>query len=1009
MTLYDLTSQANFATLSAQVADLRTKLAALTTSVTALTTRLTAAEEDIMVLTAGLLRRIVPTPPLGARCLATDYTAPTVPSPLRTFYVDSATGNDITGTGAIGAPWQTLAKINSTAIAGDQFNVRGTFAGTAEMIRPNVSGTATNKIHIRNWPGFQPLVTGYHTGNDVNIWLTGRTHVVVEGLKFTNGTCGNPCLLGDGTAGTSNIWIRNCVFDGQNVSVIKLNRATDCRVEDCTISNVGPTSNNDHDGIFLQNGSDRAVIVRNTITNCNHAGMSIGSYQSSSELDSDAVVVAQNSIRNPWAGCLNVNGKTTNVLVECNDLADAFTNSPITVSVGTKDNCLFQGRNGTFRYNRIWNAYRRGVSMETYAFAGYTQLCIGNKLYHNTIFDCGGAGMAMGCNTDAIAGMLNNQIDNNLAYNVGQNWNAVEGTPGVQPNGVGFYIILNTNPWPKPGGVQDLNGNIWRNNRFSRSGGFTAWFQILGAQRDSYTPAQWNALGTNVLNTDAGDPTFVSMAEPNPDLHLQSTSNAIDIGYLEPNVAFSGVAPDLGAFEGGVVVAPPFIPDFYVSPTGSSANNGSINSPWSLSYAFGGAGGALTPGKKVALRGGTYSGEYFCNVSGTQANPIVFRQYPGERAILDGNILTVGTHDLWFWGFEITQSNPVATQRMGINNRGPRCRFINMVIHDCGLNGVGDWVESPNSEVYGCLLYNNGTNHNLDHGYYGECQTPGTKLVRDNICFTNWAYGFQVYGSSGQFIDNFTFRGNVGWNNAVIDAGTSRAEFIMGGSGIVARGAVFDQNMTYRQDAGQTADIGWFFGGVNVDVAVTNNYFVGELDIYDWQTATVTGNTLYNTGQMVVNRGTLTGHTWSGNNFYRAAGATAWQYGGTNTTFAGWKTLTGFTNPGTLVGTTPTTNQIFYRPNLYEPGRGHIIIYNWQGLANVAVDLSQILSVGQAFTIVNAQNFFGASVLSGTYTGGTVNLPMAGITPPAPVGRSFTQAPTTGPTFQVFVVRLQGA
>jgi len=73
------------------------------------------------------------------------------------------------------------------------------------------------------------------------------------------------------------------------------------------------------------------------------------------------------------------------------------------------------------------------------------------------------------------------------------------------------------------------------------------------------------------------------------------------------------------------------------------------------------------------------------------------------------------------------------------------------------------------------------------------------------------------------------------------------------------------------------------------------------------------------------------------------------------------------------------------------------------------VDLSTVLSVGQAYTIVNAQNFYGAPVVSGVYAGGTVNLPMAGITSAAPLYGQNIPGRITGPTFQVFVVRLQGA
>jgi hypothetical protein len=69
----------------------------------------------------------------------------------------------------------------------------------------------------------------------------------------------------------------------------------------------------------------------------------------------------------------------------------------------------------------------------------------------------------------------------------------------------------------------------------------------------------------------------------------------------------------------------------------------------------------------------------------------------------------------------------------------------------------------------------------------------------------------------------------------------------------------------------------------------------------------------------------------------------------------------------------------------------------------VPIDLSPVLSAGDSFDIWNAQALFAAPVLSGKYTGGTVTLPMAGVTPPAPLGGTRTP-PVTGPEFDVFVV-----
>ena len=50
------------------------------------------------------------------------------------------------------------------------------------------------------------------------------------------------------------------------------------------------------------------------------------------------------------------------------------------------------------------------------------------------------------------------------------------------------------------------------------------------------------------------------------------------------------------------------------------------------------------------------------------------------------------------------------------------------------------------------------------------------------------------------------------------------------------------------------------------------------------------------------------------------------------------------------------------------------------------------------------QDVFGAPVLSGTYGGGFVAIPMSGVTPPTPIGGSPRPPIKTGPNFDAFVV-----
>jgi len=454
---------------------------------------------------------------------------------------------------------------------------------------------------------------------------------------------------------------------------------------------------------------------------------------------------------------------------------------------------------------------------------------------------------------------------------------------------------------------------------------------------------------------------------------------------------------------------PARIPDFFVSPTGSPSGDGSFTNPWDLATALSGP-AAVTPGSTIWVRGGTYSagpyyGGYLSDLTGTADAPIVVRQYPGERATVTKFLVVHGAF-AWYWGFEIVHTLPqVAPQLFGIDDSAPGDKFINLVVHDATGTGIFIWPEATDAEVYGSISYNNGRNDDLDHGIY--CQSQSRTVAQENIVFDNWAYGIHCFAKLGPYLQNITLEGNVAFNDYVW--GAPSADLFVGGH-FPASGIIIDHNYTYRTNDADTkvADIGYNLV-VNHDVVITNNFFVGGwTHVGAWETATVAGNTLFDfsDGGMVWSMGDPSGQTWSGNTLFGDSTAVAWRFDtSTATTFGGWRTLTGFADPGTYAGTAPEGVEIAVRPNRYEPGRANIIVYNWAQQSTVSVDVSGILEVGDRYVVQNAQDFYGAPTASGTYTGDPLQLSMVGITPPLPLGTTPAQpAPVTGPTFNVFVL-----
>jgi hypothetical protein len=385
----------------------------------------------------------------------------------------------------------------------------------------------------------------------------------------------------------------------------------------------------------------------------------------------------------------------------------------------------------------------------------------------------------------------------------------------------------------------------------------------------------------------------------------------------------------------------------YVSPTGSSGGTGSVDRPWDLASAIGGGKG-VAPGDTIWVRGGTYRGEFTFKLDGSPSAQVVVRQYPGERATIDGNVIVFGSYTT-LWGLEVMSSNPVATSRQGLNVKARGTKLVNLVVHDAGMSGIGFWVESPDSEVYGSLVYNNGTHENLDHGIYFQNQT-GLKRIRDNIVFNNWAYGLHGYTSTAGYLYNIQLDGNVSFLNGLPGYGMAPDIFVGGDK--PASSITATNNMTFRRADGEnTAKFGYGSVTGNSGLTLTGNYLVGGLQILGWSNVANSGNTQLSSSA-----------------------------------------------PPTS-GTT-----VFVRPNAYEAGRANIVVYNWSKQGSVSADVSNVLRSGDAYEVRNVQNFYGAPVASGTYGGGTIQLPMSAVPLPTLLGRSPRKTATTGPEFQAFVL-----
>lgn len=489
-------------------------------------------------------------------------------------------------------------------------------------------------------------------------------------------------------------------------------------------------------------------------------------------------------------------------------------------------------------------------------------------------------------------------------------------------------------------------------------------------------------------------------------------NGAANVTVRKPNTPPGG-QPQPGAHSG-----------YHVSPSGSSTSDGSAAHPWNLTYAVGGADGHIQPGDTVWMHAGTYRGKFVATVAGAAGKPVVFRQYPGERATIDvanststtarGDAFTVkGAWTVW-WGFELMSSDPNRysnTRPNLIVNNASNIKYIHLVIHDGGI-GMYTYAGQSNVEVIGSLVYNNGWQGALGGGGHAlYVKSNSGLLIRDNIIFGQFGYGIHAYSEPGDgALYKINIDGNVSFNNGTLPdnwATSPNANILFGGMQGVEQGRVTN-NMTYFSPGVGTINmILGYSSYTNTDITVQNNYAAGGqyvLTMGTWSQVTASGNELIGTGQVVRLRdATLSGYSWASNIYRRDASASAWDYGTTSYTFSGWKGSTGLGGTD-KVNAAPSEPRVFVRPSQYEPGRANIVVYNWGRRSSVNVDLSGVVPAGAHYEVRNAQNWFGTPVTSGTFGGSSIAIPMGGVAP-APVIGGSPHAPTkTGPDFDVFVV-----
>lgn len=530
----------------------------------------------------------------------------------------------------------------------------------------------------------------------------------------------------------------------------------------------------------------------------------------------------------------------------------------------------------------------------------------------------------------------------------------------------------------------------------------------------------------------------VTSLTPATTYHFQvKSTDALGINATSQDFTFSTLYPA------------PTDNQFYVSPQGSKDGNGALDSPWDLQTALNHP-PQIKPGATIWLRGGVYrvslsDGGFTSSLTGTASQPIKVRGYPGEWAVIDGNLtgreskgyaaLSVNGAYTWYMDFEVTDSDPIRTistpgsnppERRGsdIGVSGSNIKFINLVLHDSG-DGFGSGSSASNIEAYGLVVYNVGwsaPDRGHGHNFYVQNQN-GEKIIKDSMSFNAFDINVQMYGSSAAFLNNFTWDGNVFFNGGILFGG-----------GTPINNLTVHGNYYYGTNLG----IG-YSNPYNNGISITDNY-VGNASISSQlsKNVTITGNTVVNpNGPLIalsfnaMPTNVISDYTINNNLYYKPYADVGesfyipsayvpnscgyWWfnrssrgYGYCGSSPASWQEDLGYDLNSTYIDAMPTEAKYFLKQNQYDPNRANLIIYNWPKSNTVSVDVSSILAPGDTYKLINVQDYFN-DVIAGTYSGGNLSVPMIGHTVAKPIGYDQVLGNSTFPEFGVFVIKRMGS
>jgi len=461
----------------------------------------------------------------------------------------ATTGND-NNPGTMDAPWKTIQKAANSVQPGDVVCVRG---GTyKERVTINVSGTAGAYITFQSYPGETAILdgTGLTVPADDNgmVYIKDRAYVIVKGFEVRNykTSTKNRVPIGIRITGTAHhVEIRNNV-----IHHIEHNGTTKNGTDAHGIAIHGTSGSSAiHDVVIdgntlysLKLGSSEALVINgnvdgwqvtnNIIHDVNNIGIDAIGFEGTAPANDQARngLIAYNDVYNITsagnvaygnersAGCVYVDGGR-DITIEYNKAHNC--------NIGVEIASEHRGKatsNVTIRNNFIYDNTDAGISMGGYdTRRGSTKNCV---IVNNTLYNNARLSNAWGAELYVQYDTRNNIIKDNIFY-------AGSGKP---------YILS----WSAV-----MTGNVMDYNLFF-NGASWQWKNVTYTSFSAYQSGS----GNDAHSLNGVNPLLVNPG--NGDLHLQSSSPAIDVGQaltqsgsydIDGQSRVQGAAIDLGADE----------------------------------------------------------------------------------------------------------------------------------------------------------------------------------------------------------------------------------------------------------------------------------------------------------------------------------------------------------------------------------------------------------------------------------------------------------------------------